>query len=97
MSEFRTPGEGEMLGKVLEMLGDNRVKVICQDGNVRVARIPGRYRKRLWLKPGDYVIVAVWDFDPNKGDVVHKYEKRDIDELRRRGYGEVIDNLDKLA
>ncbi len=97
MSEFRVPAEGEILGKVLELLGDNRVKVVCQDGEVRVARIPGRYRKRLWLKPGDYVIVAVWDFDPKKGDVVHKYEKRDLDELRRRGYAEVIDNLEKLG
>ncbi|MFP3349444.1 MAG: translation initiation factor IF-1A, partial [Thermoproteus sp.] len=50
MSEFRVPGEGEILCKVLELLGDNRVKVVCQDGEVRVTRIPGRYRKRLWLK-----------------------------------------------
>ncbi|MCI4464310.1 MAG: translation initiation factor IF-1A [Thermoproteus sp.] len=97
MSEFRVPSEGEVLCKVLELLGDNRVKVVCQDGEVRVTRIPGRYRKRLWLKTGDYVIVAVWDFDPKKGDIVHKYDKRDLDELRRSGYAEAIDNLEKLG
>ncbi|MEM4439149.1 MAG: translation initiation factor IF-1A, partial [Pyrobaculum sp.] len=57
MSEFRTPGEGEVLGKIIEMLGDGRFKVVCADGQVRVARLPGRLRRKLWLKSGDYVIV----------------------------------------
>ncbi|MEM1733823.1 MAG: translation initiation factor IF-1A, partial [Pyrobaculum sp.] len=50
MSEFRTPGEGEVLGKIIEMLGDGRFKVVCADGQVRVARLPGRLRRKLWLK-----------------------------------------------
>ncbi|MEM1598706.1 MAG: translation initiation factor eIF-1A [Pyrobaculum sp.] len=97
MSEFRTPGEGEVLGKVLEMLGDGRFKVICSDGVIRVARLPGRLRRKLWLKAGDYVIVALWDFDKEKGDIVHKYDKRDLDELRRRGFAEAVENLERYA
>jgi translation initiation factor 1A len=97
MSEFRVPGEGETLGKILEMLGDGRFKVICADGQIRVARLPGRLRKKLWLKAGDYVIVALWDFDPDKGDIVHKYEKKDIEELKKRGFAEAIENLERYA
>jgi translation initiation factor 1A len=52
--------QGEILGKVVEMLGDGRFKVICADGQIRVARLPGRLRRRLWLKAGDYVIVALF-------------------------------------
>ncbi|MEM4081947.1 MAG: translation initiation factor aIF-1A [Pyrobaculum sp.] len=95
MSEFRTPGEGEVLGKIIEMLGDGRFKVVCADGQVRVARLPGRLRRKLWLKSGDYVIVAVWEFDKEKGDIVHRYEKKDIEELKRRGFTEAIENLDR--
>ncbi|MEM1788088.1 MAG: translation initiation factor aIF-1A [Pyrobaculum sp.] len=95
MSEFRTPGEGEVLGKIIEMLGDGRFKVVCADGQVRVARLPGRLRRKLWLKSGDYVIVAVWEFDKEKGDIVHRYEKKDVEELKRRGFTEAIENLDR--
>jgi translation initiation factor 1A len=97
MSEFRVPGEGEVLGKVIEMLGDGRFKVICADGQIRVARLPGRLRRKLWLKAGDYVIVALWDFDKEKGDIVHKYEKRDVEELKRRGFADAIESLDSYA
>gem|GEM_PF-796856 len=97
VSEFRVPGEGEVLGKVLEMLGDGRFRVICADGEIRVARLPGRLRKKLWLKAGDYVIVALWDFEKDKGDIVHKYDKRDVEELKRRGFAEAIENLERYA
>ncbi len=80
---IRLPAEGEMLGKVLDLLGDDRVRVACQDGKIRVARIPGRFRKKLWLKPGDYVIVVPWDFQPDKADLIHKYDKNEISELRK--------------
>lgn len=97
MSELRTPGEGEALCKIVDMLGDGRFRVICTDGEIRVARLPGRLRRRLWLKAGDYVIVALWEFSSDKGDIIHKYEKKDIDELRRSGFGEAIENLDRYV
>lgn len=97
MSEFRTPGEGEILCKIIDMLGDGRFRVICGDGEVRTARLPGRLRRKLWLKAGDYVIVALWEFSSDKGDIIHKYDKRDLDELRNRGFGEVIENLERYT
>ncbi len=80
---IRLPAEGEMLAKVLELLGDDRVRVICPDGKIRIARIPGKYRRKLWLRVGDYVIIVPWDFQPDKADVIHKYEKNEVPELRK--------------
>ena len=97
-SKVRLPEEGEMLAKVVEIVGDDRVKVVCEDGNIRIARIPGKYRKRMWIKIGDYLIVSPWDFEPSKADVVYKYEKNEVNELRRmEKYGDILSKLDELA
>jgi translation initiation factor 1A (aeIF-1A) len=39
-SKVRLPGEGEMLAKIVELVGDDRAKAICQDGKIRLVRIP---------------------------------------------------------
>jgi translation initiation factor 1A len=52
----------------------------------------------MWIKVGDYLIVAPWDFEPSKADVVYKYEKGEVNELRRISkYGEILNRLDELA
>ncbi len=81
---------GEMLGKVLEIVGDDRARVYCEDGVIRIARIPGRYRKRMWIREGDIVIVLPWEFQKNKADIMYKYSKNEVEELRKMGL------LDKL-
>jgi len=81
------PEEGEILGVVIQMLGHDRVKVKCADGHIRVGRIPGRMKKRVWLRVGDIVIIVPWDFQStDKGDVVWRYLKTDINWLKRKGY-----------
>ncbi len=94
---IRLPSEGEMLGKVVELVGDDRARVACQDGVVRIARIPGRYRKKMWVRAGDVVIVVPWDFDPKKADIVHRYERNEVNDLRELGFGDTLDKLDELA
>lgn len=53
----------------------------CIDGVLRICRIPGRFRRKSWLSEGDVVLVAPWEFQPNKGDIVHRYEKDEIRKL----------------
>ena len=86
---------GEMLCKVVELVGDDRLRVVCEDGEYRLARIPGKFRKKVWFKVGDYIIAVPWDFDPKKADVVYKYEKHEL-ALLREHMSEVLDTLDKL-
>jgi translation initiation factor 1A len=84
----RTPrrNEGEMFGIIIQMLGFDRVRVRCEDGNIRVGRIPGRMKKRVWMRVGDTVVITPWDFQTDeKCDVVHRYRGNEIDWLQKRG------------
>jgi len=84
--EVRLPSEGEVLGVVTRLLGYDRLEVRCADGYNRIARIPGRFKKKVWLKEGDIVLVAPWDFQPkSKADIVWRYSRDEIKELERRG------------
>jgi len=85
--ELRVPSEGEVIGIIEKMLGHDKAKVRCLDGNVRICRIPGRMRKRVWMREGDIVLVAIWDFQPEeRGDIVYKYSRSDIRKLEELGY-----------
>ncbi len=62
----------------------------CSDGKVHNGRIPGRLRRALWIREGDFVIVKPWEFDKEKVDVLFKYNKNLIPILKSKGY------LDKI-
>jgi len=82
----RMPREGEIIGKVLEMLGADRLMVECEDGNERIVRIPGKLKKRAWVRKGDFIIVKPWEIGGDKrGDMVWRYNKNQIDFLREKG------------
>jgi len=68
------------------MLGANRMIVQCMDGVKRMARIPGKMRKRVWINVGDVVIVVPWEFQDEKADVVWKYTRPQVAWLERKGY-----------
>ena len=54
--------KGEMFALAEEILGGRRVTVLCADGETRMARIPGKMRRRQWVREGDLIIVWPWDF-----------------------------------
>jgi len=80
----------EVYGKVIEMLGANRVLVRCFDDVERTCRIPGRLRKKVWIREDDIVIVEPWDWQDEKGDIVHRYENDAVDALHNENI--LIDN-----
>jgi len=83
---IRLPKEGELLGIVEEELGSARMRVICEDGTLRLCRVPGSKKRSLWVKRGDYVIVKPWEVRKDKGDIIHKYTPTEVEWLRRKGY-----------
>jgi len=84
--ELRIPGEGEVLGVVTRLLGYDRVLVKCADGHERLCRIPGKFKKRVWIAIGDIVLVGPWPFQSDrKGDILHRYTKDEIKKLKERG------------
>ena len=64
----------EMFALAEQILGGRRVNVLCADGEMRLARIPGKMRRRQWVREGDLIIVWPWDFQDSKADVKHRYE-----------------------
>jgi len=84
----RTPNkrDGEILGHVTSMLGANHIMVQCVDGVTRMCRIPGKIKKRVWIREGDTVIVVPWDFQGEKADVVWRYTQPQVDWLQRKGF-----------
>lgn len=83
---MRIPQGREILGIVEGMLGANRLSVRCMDGKTRMGRIPGRMKKRIWIRRGDVVIVVPWEFQDDKSDVVWRYTSPQVDWLERKGY-----------
>lgn len=87
----RLPRPPEMLGILDQRVGGSRMKVRCMDGRVRLCRIPGKLKRRLWVREGDVLIVQPWEFEGDiKGDVVYKYRPVQVSFLKRKGH---LENL----
>ncbi|MFH1821666.1 MAG: translation initiation factor eIF-1A [Methanobacteriota archaeon] len=87
LERIRTPRSGEVLGVVEQMYGFDRLRVRCKDGFIRNCRIPGKIRKRLWVREGDVVIVRPWSVQSKeKGDIRHRYTAAQLGSLRRKGF-----------
>lgn len=85
---------GEMFGIVDKMLGGSRMIVLCEDGITRVARIPGKIKKKIWIKEGDVVIVKPWEFQNEKADVVYRYSSTQLIYLKKNNLlPEIILNI----
>jgi translation initiation factor 1A len=85
-TRVRMPYGGQILGIVEAMLGASRMKVRCQDNKIRICRIPGRFRKRLWIREGDVVLIKPWEIQGDQnGDIEWKYTNTQAGVLRKRG------------
>ena len=73
IARAKIPRGEEVIGIIEERLGGNKMKVKCLDGKTRNSRVPGRLKRKLWLRPGDTVLVEPWELDKSKGDVIFKY------------------------
>ena len=63
----------EEYAQITKMLGDRRVIVMFPSKEEFIAMIPGRFRKRCWMKIGDIVVISRRDFQDTKMDILHKY------------------------
>lgn len=82
----KLPRGRQVFGLVDALLGGTRMRVKCFDGKLRVCRVPGRFKRMLWVRPGDTVLVEPWELSGDeRGDVLHKYSKAQLQYLRNRG------------
>ena len=86
VERVRMPRGREVLGILEQRLGASRILIKCFDGKTRTCRVPGRMRRRLWLREGDIVLVEPWEHQSNeKGDVIFKYTPTAAYVLKKRG------------
>jgi len=86
VTRARIPRGREVIGIIEQRLGGNKMMVNCLDGKKRNCRVPGRLKRKLWLRPNDIVIIEPWDLDLNKGDIIFKYRMSQVEWLKRNGY-----------
>lgn len=85
------PRGNQVMGVVETMLGADRLRVRCSDDRVRICRIPGRMRKRVWIRTGDLVLVKPWKVQSDeRGDIAFRYTTTQANWLKRKGYVESI-------
>ncbi|GMM37140.1 hypothetical protein DASC09_044650 [Saccharomycopsis crataegensis] len=88
--ELITKDEGQEYATVTKLLGNGRVEAQCFDDVKRTAHIRGKLRKRVWMGPGDIVLVSLRDFQDDQCDIIEKYS---IDEARQlKSLGELPEN-----
>jgi translation initiation factor 1A len=76
--------DGELFGIADQLLGASRIRVMCADGKHRMGRIPGKIKKRMWIREGDLVIVQPWEFQDEKANILYRYTKTQAMYLSRK-------------
>lgn len=81
------PRNGQVIGICEQRVGGSRMKVKCMDGRNRICRIPGRVKRKLWIREGDVLLIEPWELCGNeKGDVLFKYKPLQVSVLRDKGF-----------
>ena len=84
---IKLPRGNQSLGILDQRLGASRMRVRCLDGKTRICRIPGRLKRRLWVRENDIIIVEPWEYSGDeKGDVIYKYTPTQVSFLKKKGY-----------
>jgi len=97
IQRVKLPRGEQTLGVLEQRLGGNRSQVRCLDGKTRNCRITGRLKRRLWVRPGDIVLVEPWEFEGDKkGDIIFKYRPVQVTWLRRQGHLDKLEDLDEF-
>lgn len=87
--------KGEMFGLVEKLSGASRLTVMCEDGFTRNSRIPGKMKKRMWIREHDLVIVKPWEFQNERADVVYRYTQTQASYLSRNNLLPEVINIFK--
>jgi len=74
----------EMFAIADRLMGGSRINVVCADGKSRMARIPGRMKRRQRVRAGDLVIIKPWDIQNEKADIIYRYRRTQAIVLSRR-------------
>lgn len=91
------PRDNQTFGFLEQRLGASRMRIRCFDGKTRICRIPGRLKRHLWVREGDIVVVEPWELGgEDKGDVIYKYSKVQVQFLKNKGYLKKLEEFEEF-
>jgi len=83
VEEFRLPSEDEKIVKVVGGRGNNLHEVSDQHGESFLVSMPTKFRKNVWIKRGDFVLVSpIPEGDKVRGEISTVLYKEQIKYLR---------------
>jgi len=82
----RLPRNGQQYAVVREMSGGSRMLAMCEDGHMRMIRIGGKFKRRMWCRVRDLIIIQPWVVQSEgKADLVYRYLPAERNWLARHG------------
>lgn len=76
--------DGQTYAQVTKMLGHCRVMAKTETAELK-CKIRGSMQKRVYIRPGDWVLIAERDFSEDVADIIAKYEPTEVAYLKRIG------------
>ncbi|MFX0072374.1 MAG: translation initiation factor 1A [Candidatus Hermodarchaeota archaeon] len=102
-SRIKMPSKrlGEIMGRVVAILGNDRMEVFAEDSKHYIGRIRGKIKKRVWIRQGDLVIINPWDWETEtqekgKCEITWRYMKNEISWLKRNNRIPSILDIDNI-
>ncbi|CAD6195402.1 unnamed protein product [Caenorhabditis auriculariae] len=78
-SEMYTPAEGDVIAKVMQSRGNNLHEVVDEFGEIYVASMPSKFRKAVWIRRGQFVVLRPIDEgDKVKAEIEHVLDEENV-------------------
>ncbi len=97
VGRVKLPRGKQTFGILEQRLGGSRMRVRCLDGKTRICRVPGRLKKKLWVREGDVLLIEPWQLGGDeKGDVIFKYKPNQVFWLKKKGYLKELEEFEEF-
>ncbi|XP_072296015.1 probable RNA-binding protein EIF1AD [Eucyclogobius newberryi] len=85
LGNFVTPTENQQIVKVTGSRGNNLHEVVTADGAIFLVSMPTKFRKNIWIKRGDFVIVeSIEEGEKVKAEISSILYKDQIQDLQKQ-------------
>lgn len=89
--------DNEEYAQVLKILGGERMEVQCMDNVKRIAKVRGKFKKRIWINLHDIILVCLREADPDKCDIIHRYYPDEAKQLKQMGEIPSVVDISKIS
>ena len=83
--KVKLPTKDEQFAVVREMSGGSRLLAMCEDNQMRMVRIGGKFKKRMWVRVDDLILIKPWTGQSDsRADLVYRYLPNERNWILRR-------------